>query len=183
MATWILVLAVGTIALAACDGGGRTAASPPRSPSPSTGVPASPGSRFTPPPCQFPSKIAFPEWIPSDLPLPKGTYATQVLPSTQGYNRGLFVVPVDLRELTRFVLAEWPAQGWVLGRGDSEIGEVDDQFTRPPSVGAFRARAQFCDPGYVLMLLIYIPDRSKVTTLPIFPSASGSPSPLASASP
>jgi hypothetical protein len=129
------------------------------------------------PKCVYPKKIASPRWVPDSLPLPKGTYATRTLPTTQGYNRGLFVVPGSLRDLAKFVLAEWPKKGWVLGRGDAEQGEIDDQFTKPPSVGAFKAREQYCKPGYSLMLLVYIADRTKVLFSPsLSPSPSPSPS-------
>jgi hypothetical protein len=64
----------------------------------------------------------------------------------------------------------------VLGRGDAEAGEIDDQFTKPPSVGAFKAREQYCTPGFSLMLLVYIPDRTQVLTPAVSPSPSASPS-------
>jgi hypothetical protein len=163
--------------LAGCTG--SPTASPPVSPSglnrsvfPSNGPPP-----IVRPKCKYPDKIAFPRWVPDSLPLPKGTYATRTLPTTQGYNRGLFVVPGNLRDLARFVLTEYPKKGWVLGRGDAEEGEIDDQFTKPPSVGAFKAREQFCTPGYSLMLLVYIADRTKVVFSPgVSPSLSPSPS-------
>jgi hypothetical protein len=186
LASWALTLTVGATVAVAC-GNDRHAAPLPtgRSGTPVIQVSGPSPSRLEPPACQYPARIAFPKWVPSDLPLPKGTYATRVLPTTQGYNRGLFIVPVSLTDLARFVLSEWPDRGWVLGRGDSEPGEIDDQFTKPPAVGAFRAREQFCDPGYVLMLLIYIPDRNLVvlpTGSPLLtPSPSGSPFPSPSA--
>jgi hypothetical protein len=91
------------------------------------------------------------------------------------------MVPVGLTDLARFVLGEWPKKGWVLGRGDSEEGEIDDQFTKPPSVGAFKAREQYCTSGFSLMLLVYIPDRTKVVLPTFSPPASASPFPTSSA--
>jgi hypothetical protein len=113
-----------------------------------------------------------PSWLPRDLPLPKGTYESQNLPNNGGYSQGIFVVPGDLSTIARFVLAEWPNSGWVLGRGDSEPGEVESQFSRGPEVGAFRARAVYCDPGFSLMLIIYAP--TAPPSPPTSPSVSSS---------
>jgi hypothetical protein len=98
-----------------------------------------------------------------DLPLPNGMYMTQRLDPTFGYSRGIFVVPGSLTELARFVLSEWPKAGWTLGRGDSEAIEIEDSFAKPPAIGAFKAQAQFCSPGFNLMLLLYVADRSQLT--------------------
>ena len=137
-------------------------------------TPVGPGA----PPCEYPAEIEMPDWLPPDLPLPPGTYASQRLEPTHGYERGIFVVPVTLDVFTRFVLAEWPAAGWTLGRGDSEPGEVEDQFTKPPAVGAFKAQSVYCEPGYSVMILIYAEDSANVGTNPN--TQSGSPLPSAS---
>ena len=125
-----------------------------------------------------------PEWVPDDLPFPEGTYASETLDTSFGYNRMILVVPGSLVELARFVLTEWPKQGWVLGRGESEPGEIEDQFAKPPAVGAFKAQEQYCAPGYSLMLVIYAPDQSQIhaepTTQggsPIAPTPTPTPSP------
>lgn len=120
-------------------------------------------SPYTPAPlpkCQYPKKIRLPRWLPDDLPLPPGTYTKERLQSLEGYRRVLLVIPVTLDELTRHVLEVWPRNGWVLGRGDSEIGEVEDQFSKTPAFGAFRAQAVICDPGYALMYLIFTRNRA-----------------------
>jgi hypothetical protein len=177
-ATCALVLSVGAVGLFGCGGGGG--GSPTAVPGTSLGTSVLPPRTARPtyslPKCDFPTKITFPSWVPRDLPLPDGTYATRPLPEVQGYKRGLFVVPVGLTALARFVLSEWPKHGWVLGRGDAEEGEIDDQFTKPPSVGAFKAREQYCTPGYSLMLLVYIPDRTKLILPTVTPTVSASPS-------
>jgi hypothetical protein len=121
-----------------------------------------------------------PDWLPEDLPMYEGTYAYERLADSYGYKRGIFVVPAALDTFTRFVLAEWPAAGWTLGRGDSEPGEVEDQFTKPPAVGAFKAQSIFCSPGYAVMILIYAPDSSTVGANPN--TQSGSPIPTNSPS-
>ena len=107
------------------------------------------------PPCRYPAKIAMPAWVPKDLPLPEGTYAYRSLPDLSGYHRALFTFRIDTAEFARFVLREWPKSGWTLGRGDSELGEVEDQFSRPPAVGAFRATDHFCQPGRTDMFMLY----------------------------
>jgi hypothetical protein len=110
--------------------------------------------------------------MPRDLPLPAGVYASRDIGKDSGYFRGIFVVPGSTTQFARFVLRAWPKAGWQLGRGDAEPGEVEDQFSKPPAVGAFKAQDQPCDPGFVLMLLIYTPDR---TTLPLPGTSGGSP--------
>lgn len=70
------------------------------------------------------------------------------------------MIPVSLEELTKHVLEVWPRNGWVLGQGDAEIGEIEDQFSKPPAFGAFRAQEVICDPGYSLMYLIFTRNRA-----------------------
>jgi hypothetical protein len=82
----------------------------------------------------------------------------------------------------RYALDEWPKQGWILGRGDAEPGEIEDAFNRPPSSGAFKANDVFCKPGYSVMYLIYSP-QAQLAPLPT-PTPSGTAgSPLANNSP
>ena len=163
--------------LSACSGSGKKSAASP-------GLPSANSSTLRLPKCRYPPRIATPTWIPPDLPLPQGTYATQSLAATFGYERAVLVVPGSAESFARFVIKEWPKSGWVLGRGDAEPGEVEDQFLRPPAVGAFRARTEFCNPGYSLMLIIYTRNRQAIPLpssspggSPIAPSASPSASP------
>jgi hypothetical protein len=131
--------------------------------------------------------------VPRDLPIPEGTYASQRLPTTVGYSRGLFVLPLNTTDFAKFVLKKWPEAGWQLGRGDAEPGEVEDQFVKAPAFGAFKAQDMVCKTPHAIMLLIYVPDRSKLpgaSTQPASPlpgnrspSASGSPLPPSSPSP
>ena len=108
--------------------------------------------------------------MPDDLPFPPGTYVMQELGLDGGYHKALMVLPDDLTTLTKFVLDQWPKSGYQLGRGDSELYEVEDVFTKAPSVGAFKAVSQPCSPGYSKMLLIYA-DQSP--GLPVLPSPTG----------
>jgi len=165
---------------AACSKG--TGDAPP-SPSPCTvAVTQGPGGLTRPtvlpsnlPPCKYPAHVASPTWLPVDLPFPVGTYPYQVLPDSAGYHRALLLIPTTLDKLTKFVLIQWPKAGWVLGRGDAEAGEVEDQFVKAPSVGAFKAVSEYCSPGFSRMLFVFTEQSS---VLPGFPSPTGSSSPL-----
>lgn len=104
----------------------------------------SPAPCFSPPP-----RIATPAWFPKDLPLPANSYAVRYqLASLRGYKQAVFVAGASLQDFVKHALNEWPKQGWVLGRGDSEPGEAEDTFTkqREARFGAFRATAVLCDP-------------------------------------
>jgi hypothetical protein len=173
---WMLALLLGAGGLSACAGGSgpSSAVSPQANPPPTvvssglpqilpTGVPSVPVSTNLPQ-CKLPARLPTPGWLPEDLPMPPGTYFSERLPPAIGYSRGIFVVPGTLPDLARHVLSVWPRRGWILGRGDAEPGEVEDQFSKPPSVGAFKAQAQYCSPGYNLMLVIFVPDRSRIST-------------------
>ncbi|MFL5797300.1 MAG: hypothetical protein ACJ77A_05135 [Actinomycetota bacterium] len=123
------------------------------------------------PACKFPARIATPDWLPTDLPFPAGVYTYQDLSDSDGYHRALMVIPSDLTTWTKFVLEEWPKAGYVLGRGDAEPGEVEDQFLKAPTVGAFKAVSVYCSPGFSRMLLVFA---EQSPGLPVLPSASGS---------
>jgi hypothetical protein len=173
----VLLLTVVGLLLASCtDGGNR----------PDSGVQSPRGTATNPfgsglPQCEPPPRIATPAWFPKDLPLPRNSYTTQALPVSFGYQRAVLVVPGTAEQFGQFVLREWPRAGWVLGRGDAEPGEVEDQFLKPPAIGAFRVRTEFCTPGYSLMLLIYSKNRTAVPLpsptprgVPLVPSPSPS---------
>ncbi|MDP9342105.1 MAG: hypothetical protein M3Q23_08400 [Actinomycetota bacterium] len=167
------------VLLAACGTG--TTDAPPATPSTVT-VSQAPGGLTRPtvlpsnlPACKYPLHVATPTWLPVDLPFPVGTYTYQVLPDSNGYHRALLLLPTTLDKLTRFVLTQWPKAGWVLGRGDSEAGEVEDQFVKSPAVGAFKAVSEYCAPGFSRMLMVFT---EQTAVLPGFPSPSGSSSPL-----
>ena len=183
-ATSVITLAVAaTVGLSACGHGTTTASPTPtatRRLPPLVATPLPSGVNV--PTCKPPKPLPLPAWLPPDLPFPVGTYASQLLPEASGYNRAILVVPGSLVALTRFVLEKWPQSGWILGRGESEPGEVEDQFSKPPAVGAFKAQSVYCTPGYNLMLVIYTPDRGQLPTPGTQPSSPLSPAPSASPS-
>ncbi|HYH28474.1 MAG TPA: hypothetical protein VEA19_06845 [Actinomycetota bacterium] len=144
-------------------------------PSPGPTVAPSPTEIPTLPPCDDPPRLKLPGWIPEDLPLPKGTTAMQQLDPVAGYERALLTVPIILDEFIDFVLRRWPKKGWVLGVGDVEPGEVEDQFSRGKAFGAFKAQAVYCAPGYTIVYLIYAKDGPDTPQQPGIPSPRGRP--------
>lgn len=126
------------------------------------------------PKCKFPKEIEGADWVPEDLPFPAGTYPYKALPPLRGFKRGLFVIRTGTQQFGRFILEEWPKAGWILGRGDSEPGELEDAFSRPPSAGAFRANDVYCAPGYSIMYLIYSETSRTVVPVPT-PTSTGTP--------
>lgn len=159
----------------ACSSG--SGKDPHKSPSPSalaSPTPtATPFAGPTPAKCKPPKKIAFPTWLPDDLPFPPGMYAYKNLSKISGYERALFVLPEGSTDFAKLVLKQWPKAGYVLGRGDSEPGEVEDNFSKAPATGAFKANDVFCTPGYTIMYLIYA-KKGPAVPAPT-PSATGAP--------
>jgi hypothetical protein len=173
------------VTFASCSGGTTDAPPSPSTPAGSPLSTASPTSSSTALPtisCDKPARIDTPSWVPRDLPLPEGTYASQDFGKRVGYFQAILVMDVTTPQFARFVLRTWPEAGWQLGRGDSEPGEVEDVFTKSPAVGAFKAQDQPCHPPFTLMLVIFTPDSTKLTAPPNTQPRSpiGSPSPTAS---
>ena len=169
------------LALAACSKGTpRSTASPSASISPTAFPSGSPSPLRGLPKCQQEKRLAMPDWVPQDLPLPANTYFTKPIAAQGGYEEGLFVVPLSTPDIAKFVLSQWPKAGYQLGRGDAETGEVEDQFAKDPGIGAFKAQDAYCRDPHSIMLLIWAKDRSKIG-LPT--TGGGSPLPGATSSP
>lgn len=147
--------------------------SPSPSPLASPSATATPIAGATPPDCKPPKKASFPDWVPDDLPFPNGMYSYKHLSPISGYQRALFVLPGGSSAFAKLVLKEWPKAGYVLGRGDSEPGEVEDNFSKAPATGAFKANDVYCTPGYTIMYLIYAKNGPSIA--PPTPSATGAP--------
>src|SRR2546423_2095981 len=129
------------------------------------------------PKCQKQPRLPMPSWVPKDLPLPEGTFFTKRIAGQGGYDEGLFVIPLSTSDIAKYVLDRWPKAGYQLGRGDAEPSEVEDQFSKYPGIGAFKAQDAFCKVPYSITLLIWAPDRSKIGIPGATPTASASPSP------
>jgi hypothetical protein len=146
------VLFVLLVLSGACSDDGSTqsdGAGGPASPTPSSAA-ISPG-----PGCTVLKEKKQPEWVPEDMPLPRGTYFYRELDKRGGFNRGRFVVQIGTVELRRFIFEEWPAAGFVLTRPDHEPGEVESLFRGADGTGLFKANDVLCDPAYTTMLLIF----------------------------
>jgi hypothetical protein len=107
-----------------------------------------------------PDRIEMPGWVPTDLPLPEGTYATAVDDLGPGYNAGFFVIPEGntIQSFIQLVGNDWQEAGYRLGQGDSEAEEVEALFSKPPATGSFKVQTTPCtDPAYLVMYLIYSP--------------------------
>jgi len=112
-------------------------------------------------------------WLPADLPLPPGTYATEDTesPTTTSAdsdaeteessgapvaaNRGLLVVKMTVADFKNFVTTNWPPAGYTLGRGDAEAGEAEGGYRKGDFGGVYRVRDVYCDPTMSELLLTY----------------------------
>ena len=161
-------------ALAACGGGssGKKAAPATTTTGRSGAAPSTTvvGCQQAPPP----GAPAF-SWLPADLPMPPGSYAVNESQLNSG-KAGTMVVPMGLSEFVRFALAQYPASGWRLGRGDAEPGEAEDNFVKDTRGGAWRVRSSYCDAGKSELFITFIADITHAT-LPA-PSTTGVPSTL-----
>jgi len=109
------------------------------------------------------------DWLPADLPLPPGTYATEdsELPATSsdadaeesdapaGVHRGFLVVKMSVDDFKKFVTTNWPPAGYALGRGDAEAGEAEGGYRKGDFGGVYRVRDVYCDPTMSELLLTY----------------------------
>lgn len=93
------------------------------------------------------------DWLPQDLPFPDGTYPIEELQDDTRFRRAVLAVPMSYGDFVQFALSRWPAEGWLLGRGESEAGEAEDGFIRDDTFGAFRARRVYCEDGWSEILL------------------------------
>lgn len=137
--------------------GGAAAGFLGRSP-PAPGIPLTGRTPSSPLPAacqQLPADhVTVPSWFPSGLPMPPGSYASQVPEASGGLHRVVFTVKGSLRDFVRHALSDWPRRGWKLGRGEAEPGEAEDNFIRGTRYGVFRARSIYCDAGWTWVLVV-----------------------------
>ncbi|MGQ0617112.1 MAG: hypothetical protein ACT4PW_08975 [Acidimicrobiia bacterium] len=167
------------LSTAAC-GSGRAAEAPPglapTGPAGSTaslpGAPSGFGQGPHRGPCyERPGEGKVVAWLPADLlPLPAGTYPVSELQDDGRFRRAVLAVPLTYGDFVQFALAQWPAEGWILGRGESESGEAEDSFIRGDTYGAFRARRVYCDTGWSEILLALGQTTATASTGPATPS-------------
>jgi hypothetical protein len=90
--------------------------------------------------CDTPS-IAKPAWLPRDFPLPKGTRPVHGLARQNGAHRALFIVPIGLQALGRFVETKWTSAGYKVGSDGVQGSQLAGGFTKPKARGTFLAQA------------------------------------------
>ena len=151
----ILVVLTSVVSLAtACSSGGDDDASPAGGGGAAPGLPGGFGQGPAGGRCQeVPSEPAAIAWLPGDLPLPDGSFAVEELPEQSGLRRAILAVPVTYDEFARYALGAWPDRGWILGRGESELGEAETSFIKGATYGAFRARNVYCGGDWSELLL------------------------------
>jgi hypothetical protein len=99
--------------------------------------------------CDLPARVATPQWIPSDLPWPPGSYVTKDLGQNGDVRRAQLVVPAPQLDLANYINDNWPKASYVLGESDAEPGkEIEQQFSKGAAEGAIKALVVTCDPGY-----------------------------------
>jgi hypothetical protein len=112
-----------------------------------------------------PAKAPDLTWLPADLPLPPGSFATQdlevgapppSLPESETH-RGLIAVHASVEEFSSFIKTEWGSRGWTFGKGDAEQGEAEGGYRKGELGGVYRVRDVFCDPTFSELLLVYGP--------------------------
>jgi hypothetical protein len=113
-----------------------------------------------PPPSNLPdcahaqTVISLPPEFPKVVPLPPGTVFTSSRPREGGITM-IGVVPMELSQAARFFIAQLPAAGFQLGRGESESGEAEAPFRGNGIMGGFQLRTMVDCPG-VLQLVITV---------------------------
>jgi hypothetical protein len=99
--------------------------------------------------CALPSRVATPDWIPSDLPWPARSYVTKDLGPSGSVERAEIVVPAPQLDLANYIQDRWPKAGYILGESDAEPGkEIEQRFGKGGAEGAIKALVVTCDPGY-----------------------------------
>ncbi|HEX2040612.1 MAG TPA: hypothetical protein VHF47_12880 [Acidimicrobiales bacterium] len=105
---------------------------------------------------ELPPRVPDAAWLPSELPLPPGSYTIydEVPPPGATYRRAQFVIPLGLHEFGAYVRNELTGRGWVFGQYEAEPGEWESILVKAPTIGAYRVRSTFCDESYSELLIV-----------------------------
>jgi hypothetical protein len=168
----ILAALLSPIALVGCSGGSKPAATP-----------APTQSLYTPPPCPKPAvskPTTWPSSIPADLPKPPNATIQPkgVTTTSEGVHIVRFTTPSSLRESVLFIVKQYPAAGYAIGRGDAEATEADAPFVHGDIRGVTRiSQLAQCQ---TLWLTATVKTSGGPGGSPLLPSRkpSSSPSPL-----
>lgn len=106
------------------------------------------------------------DWLPSDLPLPDGSFPivdpeSSAAPTESdsdapnATHRGFVAVRGTVDDFKNFVKTTWTANGWTLGKGDAEPGEAEGGYRKGDFGGAYRVRDVYCDPTMSELLITY----------------------------
>lgn len=115
-----------------------------------------------------PARRSTPSWLPSSIPLPKGTYVHNVPEqAAPGVHTAELFMPVSLDAFVKLVLGTWKAKGWTPGVGEREPGEAEDTFTGPGGLyGKFRASSFYCDADTTNLFIAIASQASTPTPSP-----------------
>lgn len=119
--------------LAGCSTSGdpQAAASATASAAPSATAPA-------PCPSAGTGRLAWPDPVPDELPVPPGATLTEVEERTDGLTVVKFTSPISIRDGVLFLIEQMPAAGFTLARGDAENTEADVPFVKGDLRGVMR---------------------------------------------
>ncbi|HVE64108.1 MAG TPA: hypothetical protein VNB94_09930 [Mycobacteriales bacterium] len=126
----LLLSLVGT----GCAGADAPTAAPPRS----AAVPTASACANTPPA----KPAVWPPTIPDDIPKPPTAVIEKVEKTGSGVTVVRFSTESSLREGVLYIVKEFPAAGYTLGRGDAEVTEADAPFQKGQVRGLVRMLAQ-----------------------------------------
>jgi hypothetical protein len=113
-----------------------------------------------PPECRA-EEVAFPAWMPDDLPLPEGTGTVRDRGQSDGFFRATFLAPVDATQLGDFLLERFPAAGYELGRGHAAADRIEVDFSKQRRGGILIA-SQPCEDDESLVELLFTRDAQRL---------------------
>lgn len=89
-----------------------------------------------------PTPAVWPPAIPDDIPKPPTAVIEKVEKTGSGVTVVRFSTESSLREGVLYIVKEFPAAGYTLGRGDAEVTEADAPFQKGQVRGLVRMLAQ-----------------------------------------
>lgn len=84
----------------------------------------------------------WPPTVPDDIPKPPNAVIEKVEKTASGVTVVRFSTESSLREGVLYIVKEFPAAGYTLGRGDAEVTEADAPFQKGTLRGLVRMLAQ-----------------------------------------
>ena len=131
----VLLACLALLALTSCSGD-----PPAKTRARSTAPPAPVESRC--PEQRPPTPAVWPPTVPDDIPKPANAVIEKVETTPSGVTVVRFSTETSLREGVLYIVKEFPAAGYTLGRGDAEVTEADAPFQKGAVRGLVRMLAQ-----------------------------------------